>query len=85
MEAIIAAAYLSGGLDVIVPVMKSLAIPLIENPSASSEGREALPYPPSSSSVMSLDCIKQVEEIIGHIFTHPYYLVQVLVRVYFLF
>jgi hypothetical protein len=85
MEAIIAAAYLSQGHEAIVPVMKALTIPVIEHDKTFVGGCEALPSPPSSSpSVMSPARMKQLEAIIGYDSSYPYYLVQVLVRSYFI-
>ena len=85
MEAIVAAAYLSGGHEAMVTVMNSLGIPILEHDRTSEIGHKALPSPlPQVMDLLPQTSVKQMEKIIGHNFEYPYYLVQALVDLFLL-
>lgn len=78
-EAIIGAAYLTGGREVALKVTKALNIPVPFIDRWSDFGRKALAPPPEATAKLRPGSIQQVEEIIGHRFNHPHLLAQALV------
>lgn len=80
-EAIIGAAYISGGRDLALKVTKALNIPLPNVNRWSDFGRKALAPPPNVTSKLREGSLQAVEAIIGHKFSRPHLLAQALVRV----
>lgn len=80
VEAIVAAAYLSGGHEAEVFVMKSLGIPVLDSLQRITLARKNLPPPPVSfGSPGSTLNLKRLEEIVGYPLKRPYYFHQILV------
>lgn len=78
-EAIIGAAYISGGQDVALRVTKALRIPLDGINDWSDFERKAMAPPPSVTANLREGSTKAVEAIIGHDFRRPHLLAQALV------
>ncbi|KDQ64866.1 hypothetical protein JAAARDRAFT_684703 [Jaapia argillacea MUCL 33604] len=77
-EAIIGAAYVSGGREVALKVTKALHVPILEIDTWEDLGRKALAPPPSATAKLRSRSIESVESIIGHKFEHPHLLAQAL-------
>ena len=80
-EAIVGAAYLSGGHDTALTVTKALNIPIPNIDDWSDFGRKALAPPPDASANLTIGSTEAVESIIGHKFRRPHLLAQALVCV----
>ncbi|KAL5508450.1 DCL1_2 [Sanghuangporus vaninii] len=77
-EAIIGAAYVTGGREVALKVTKALNIPVPHIDRWSDFGRKALAPPPEVTAKLPTGSIQAVETIIGHKFNHPHLLAQAL-------
>jgi endoribonuclease Dicer len=82
-EAIIGAAYLSGGRETALKVTKALQIPIVDIDRWSDFGRMVLAPPPDITAKLKAGSIQAVESIIGHKINRPHILAQALVRVCF--
>ena len=78
-EAIIGAAYVTGGREVALKVTKALNVPVPHIDRWSDFGRKALAPPPEVTAKLPTGSIQAVESIIGHKFDHPHLLAQALV------
>lgn len=81
-EAIMGAAFLSGGTDVALRVTKALKIPLPAIEEWSDFARKAEPPSAPVSSQIQSSTIKAIEAMIGSHFKKPQLLVHVLVSMY---
>jgi endoribonuclease Dicer len=79
-EAIIGAAYISGGRETALKVTKALNIPVPSIDRWSDFGRKVLAPPPNVTAKLREGSIAAVEAIIGHKFSRPHLLAQALVR-----
>ncbi|KAL5527188.1 hypothetical protein ACEPAG_5979 [Sanghuangporus baumii] len=77
-EAIIGAAYVTGGREIALKVTKALNIPVPHIDRWSDFGRKALAPPPEVTAKLPTGSIQAVEAIIGHKFNHPHLLAQAL-------
>lgn len=84
-EAIIGAAYISGGRELALRVIKRLSIPMPEIEQWADFGRKALAPPPDASARLRPGSLEAVEKIIGHKFHRPHLLAQALVILLALF
>ncbi|KAF8913820.1 hypothetical protein CPB84DRAFT_1832684 [Gymnopilus junonius] len=75
-EAIIGAAYISGGRETALQTTKALTIPLSNIDRWSDFGRKVLTPPPNISAKLSPGAIAAIEKIIGHKFNRPHLLSQ---------
>lgn len=78
-EAIIGAAYVSGGRDIALKVAKALTLPIANVEKWSDFGRKALLPPATAALKLRRESIVAVENIIGHKFKRPHLLAQALV------
>ena len=78
-EAIIGAAYISGGRDLALKATKALSIPMPNVNRWSDFGRKALAPPPKVTAKLREGSLQAVEAIIGHKFSRPHLLAQALV------
>jgi endoribonuclease Dicer len=78
-EAIIGAAYISGGRETALKVTKALNIPVPNIDCWSDFSRKVLAPPPNVTAKVRPGSIAAVEAIIGHKFNHPHLLAQALV------
>ncbi|EJD00954.1 ribonuclease III [Fomitiporia mediterranea MF3/22] len=77
-EAIIGAAYVTGGREIALKVTKALNVPVPHIDRWSDFGRKALAPPPEVTARLRTGSIQAVEAIIGHQFNHPHLLAQAL-------
>ncbi|KAF9469115.1 hypothetical protein BDZ94DRAFT_1208489 [Collybia nuda] len=77
-EAIIGAAYISGGREVALNVTKALGVPIPNIRQWSDFGRKARVPPQKITAKLKPKSIEEVEAIIGHKFARPYLLAQAL-------
>ncbi|KAF8639433.1 hypothetical protein AX16_010288 [Volvariella volvacea WC 439] len=77
-EAIIGAAYVSGGRDAGLKVAKALKVPIYDIDQWSDFGRKVLAPPPMITAKLPSGTIGAVESIIGHQFNYPHLLAQAL-------
>ncbi|KAJ6599151.1 hypothetical protein DFH09DRAFT_1243597 [Mycena vulgaris] len=77
-EAIIGAAYLSGGSDTALMAAKAMNIPFPNVEKWSDFGRKLLIPPPTISAKLKPGALQAVEAIISHKFKHPHILAQAL-------
>ncbi|KAI5124869.1 hypothetical protein M0805_007301 [Coniferiporia weirii] len=77
-EAVIGAAYVTGGREVALKVTKALNVPVPHVDRWSDFGRKALAPPPEVTARLKTGSIEAVESIIGHKFNHPHLLAQAL-------
>ncbi|KAH8113318.1 ribonuclease III [Phellopilus nigrolimitatus] len=77
-EAIIGAAYVTGGREVALKVTKALNVPVPHIDRWSDFGRKALAPPPEVTAKLRTGTIQAVETIIGHQFNHKHLLAQAL-------
>ncbi|KAH9482923.1 Dicer-like protein 1 [Psilocybe cubensis] len=75
-EAIIGAAYISGGREVALQATKALTIPLSNIDRWSDFGRKVLTPPPNVIAKLPPSSIAAIEQIIGHKFNRPHLLAQ---------
>ncbi|KAJ3502176.1 hypothetical protein NLJ89_g9005 [Agrocybe chaxingu] len=75
-EAIIGAAYISGGREAALQVTKALTIPLSNIDRWSDFGRKVLTPPPNITAKLRPGSIAAIEDIIGHKFNRPHLLGQ---------
>jgi endoribonuclease Dicer len=80
-EAIIGAAYISGGREGALRASKALNIPIPHIDRWSDFGRKVLAPPPDVTAKLRQGSIDAVESIFGHKFNRPHLLAQALVRV----
>lgn len=78
-EAIIGAAFISGGRETALKVTKALNIPVPNVNRWSDFNRKVLTPPPSVTAKLRPGSIQAVETIIGHKFRRPHLLAQALV------
>ena len=78
-EAIIGAAYISGGRETALKVTKALNIPVLNIDRWTDFSRKVLAPPPDVSAKLRPGSIQAVETIIGHKFLRPHLLAQALV------
>lgn len=78
-EAIIGAAYVTGGRETALRVTKAINIPVPHVDRWTDFGRKALAPPPEVTAKLKPGSIEAVEAIIGHKFDHPHLLAQALV------
>jgi len=78
-EAIIGAAYISGGRETALKVTKALNIPVPNIDRWSDFGRKVLAPPPKVTAKLREGSIAAVQAIIGHKFSRPHLLAQALV------
>ncbi|EGO27424.1 hypothetical protein SERLADRAFT_446652 [Serpula lacrymans var. lacrymans S7.9] len=78
VEAIIGAAYISGGRDLALTTAKTLDIPIRNIEHWADFGRKALTPPPRVTAKLRDGSIEAVETIIGHKFAYPHLLAQAL-------
>ena len=78
-EAIVGAAYLTGGHEIALKVTKALNIPIPNIDDWSDFGRKALAPPPDASAKLRNGSTEAVEAIVGHKFRRPHLLAQALV------
>lgn len=81
VEAIIGAAYITGGRDTALSVTKCLNVPIPNIGQWSDFGRKTLPSPDNTATEIQPSRLRAVEDIIGHNFHRPHLLAQALVRV----
>ncbi|KAF7966789.1 hypothetical protein HWV62_36991 [Athelia sp. TMB] len=77
-EAIIGAAYISGGRDLALKATKALSIPMPNVNRWSDFGRKMLAPPPKVTAKLREGSLQAVESIIGHKFSRPHLLAQAL-------
>ncbi|KAJ7744529.1 hypothetical protein DFH07DRAFT_925095 [Mycena maculata] len=77
-EAILGAAYLSGGSDTALMAAKAMDIPFPDVEKWSDFGRKLLIPPPIISAKLKAGALKAVEAIVNHKFKHPHLLAQAL-------
>ncbi|KAF8192503.1 ribonuclease III domain-containing protein [Pholiota molesta] len=75
-EAIIGAAYISGGREAALQATKALTIPLSNIDRWSDFGRKVLTPPPNATAKLKPGSIAAIEKIIGHKFNRPHLLGQ---------
>lgn len=78
VEAIIGAAYISGGRETALQVTKALAIPISNINRWSDFGRNVSTPPPDASAKLRPESTSAIERIIGHNFQRPHLLAQAL-------
>lgn len=78
-EAIIGAAYITGGREVALKVTKALNVPVPHIDRWTDFGRKVLAPPPEVTAKLRRGSIEAVEAIIGHNFNHKHLLAQALV------
>lgn len=84
-EAIIGAAYISGGRETALNVTKALKIPIPNIEQWSDFGRKALAPPPKITAKLKPKSLEKVEAIIGHKIARPHLLAQALVSLFNVF
>jgi endoribonuclease Dicer len=78
-EAIIGAAYISGGREGALKACRALQLPIPYVACWSDFGRKAMAPPPAVSAQLRPGSVEAVEKIIGHKFARPHLLAQALV------
>lgn len=78
-EAIIGAAYISGGREAALQVTKAMTLPLSHIDRWSDFGRKVLTPPPNFTAKLRAGSIAAIEQIIGHKFNRPHLLAQAMV------
>lgn len=81
-EAIIGAAYVTGGRETALRVTKAINIPVPHVDRWTDFGRKALAPPPEATAKLKPGSIEAVEAIVGHKFEHPHLLAQALVSLF---
>lgn len=79
-EAIIGAAYISGGREAALKVTKALSVPIANVDRWSDFGRKVLTPPPDFITKLRPGSIAAIETIIGHKFIRPHLLAQAMVK-----
>ena len=80
VEAIIGAAYISGGSETALKASKALRIAVSSIDQWSDFARKALAPPPDVTTRLQPGTVEAIEEIMGHKFRRPHILAQALVR-----
>lgn len=80
-EAIVGAAYISGGREGALQATKALTIPLSNIDRWSDFGRKVLTPPPNSIAKLRPGSVEAIENIIGHNFNRPHLLSQAMVSI----
>lgn len=80
-EAIVGAAYISGGREAALQATKALTIPLSNIDRWSDFGRKVLTPPPNSIAKLRPGSVEAIEKIIGHKFNRPHLLHQAMVSI----
>jgi len=78
-EAILGAAYVSGGREVALKASKALCIAVPRVDRWSDFGKKALAPPPDVTAKLQPGAIRSIEGIVGHTFQRPHLLAQALV------
>ena len=78
-EAIIGAAYITGGRETALKVTKALQIPVLNVEQWSDFGRKVLAPPPKITEKLNPKSVEAIESLIGHKIAHPHLLAQALV------
>lgn len=80
VEAIIGAAYISGGSETALNASKALRVAVSSIDQWSDFARKALAPPPDVTTRLHPGTVEAIEEIMGHKFRRPHILAQALVR-----